>query len=372
MSARRPKQKPIEFEELVARAIRPPTLRDPRWYWRANLRGGERPTIWCGRATRDALKAILVRMLADGIPEEALARLGRHREILTIQDLLEVWLGGRDGETGLAPRTRTCNRSSALRIVRTIGPMALARLSIATLERMRDLELQAGYSTGTVNADWRTLKAAIRWGQELAPPLVDPHLVIRRPHLTHRPVREAYIPTPEEVDQLLASLRGWQRICVLLWVETGARRDEIAALPWGDVDLRGRWVGLPGSRTKTGQTRKVPLRAEVASELRAWRLQTPGPLVVGRSPESIRHLGWLTSACQAAGVPRVTPQSFRRYREQELCRAGVGVHTFAAWMGHTPAVALRHYLRPGDEDLLAALAKTARSDESPAAGLEGR
>ena len=358
---RRPK--PIEFEELVCRPIRAPSKREPAWYWRATRRGGDRPTVWTGRGSREDVRALLLRLLADGLPERTDLQPADQR-CETVTDLLEFFVGERDGRTDLRPHSKRAVRNSAKRVKRTVGEVAIDRISTVTLEEHRDRALASGSSTGTVREDWNTLQAAVRWGQTRE--LVAGSVVLRRPKMTHRPVREVYIPEREEVEQVIAALGNWRRIVTLLLAETGARRDEIVTLRWEDVDLKGGWITIRA--TKTAETRRVPLPASVTSELRQWRLRTPGPRVVTCHDQSARSALYrsLQKTCARLEQPMISPQSLRRFRERELSRAGVGVEVFAQILGHSPTVALTYYLRATDDDLRAAVDRVGRTAHSEA------
>jgi integrase len=144
---------------------------------------------------------------------------------------------------------------------------------------------------------------------------------------------------------------------VLLLAETGARRDEVVTLLWADLDLKLGWLTIHASRSKTGKTRRIPLPRAVVAELRQWRLRTPGARVIPVGDASARPALYrkLKATCERLGLTMISPQSLRRYRERELSRAGVGVEVFARLLGHSPTVALTHYLRATDDDLRAAV-----------------
>jgi len=363
---RRPK--PIEFEELVCRPVRQPSKREPEWYWRATRRGGKRRTLWTGRGSRAEVRAILLSMLAEGLPERD-DRQPEDNHCETVGDLLEFYVGHRDDRTDLRPHSKRAVRNSGKRLKKTVGAVAVDRISTVTMEEHRDRALASGYSTGTVKEDWNTLQAAVSWGQTRG--LVDGAIVVRRPKMTHRPAREVYVPERDEVESVIAALGNWRRIVTLLLAETGARRDEIVTLLWDDVDFGGGWITIRA--TKTAKTRRVPLPARVTNELRKWRLRTPGPRIVTCHDQTARSALYrsLQKTCKRLELPMISPQSLRRYRERELSRAGVGVEVFAQLLGHSPAVALAHYLRATDDDLRAAVDLVGRNAHTSARTQEG-
>ncbi len=350
--------KPIEFEELVCRPIRAPSTTQPHWYWRATARGGERPTVWTGRGARAAVRATLLQLLAEGLPERKDLE-PEDDSCEDLGDLLAYFIGDREGRKDLRDHSKRAMRNSARRLKRTIGSVAIDRVTTATLEEHRDRALGEGYSTGTVREDWTTLQAAVKWGKTRNLVTGDP--VLRKPQMTHRPVREVYVPEHDEVAKLLGALGGWHRIAVLLLAETAARRDEVVTLVWSAVDLKGGWLTIRAA--KTGKTRRVPLGREALAEMREWRLKTPGARVLPVTNQTARGALFrkLKTVCERENLPMISPQSLRRYREREFSRSRVGVEVFAELLGHSPAVALKHYLRPTDGDLRDALDRVERA-----------
>src|SRR5690606_28097879 len=76
--------------------------------------------------------------------------------------------------------------------------------------------------------------------------------------------------------------RLWPLWCLAL--DSGARRGELAALRWPDLDLDGAVMTVHSSRTligadevegttKSGKTRKVDLHPATVTALRVWRTQ---------------------------------------------------------------------------------------------------
>lgn len=73
---------------------------------------------------------------------------------------------------------------------------------------------------------------------------------------------------------------------------TGQRRDEVAGLPWAELDRGNALWTIPGARTKNGETQLVPLTAEVITELDAiaggtdWPRKGPVFTTNGKTPVS--------------------------------------------------------------------------------------
>ena len=109
---------------------------------------------------------------------------------------------------------------------------------------------------------------------------VNPAREIKRPR---RARAEVAIPTDAELDRFFTGLRDaagpWLVAYLLLGAETGARRGELAALRWCDVDLEERTLHVDGSidrwrerkATKTHASRMVPLSTIAVQVLTVWR-----------------------------------------------------------------------------------------------------
>lgn len=76
-------------------------------------------------------------------------------------------------------------------------------------------------------------------------------------------VKRGRVLTEDEISRVLKACRDddFGRIVRLLLL-TGQRRDEVADLPWREVDLAGAVWSLPDHRVKNGQSHEVPLSAQ--------------------------------------------------------------------------------------------------------------
>jgi len=172
-------------------------------------------------------------------------------------------------------------------------------------------------------------------------------------------------------------------------VTTGLRRGELAALTVGDVLLDDGQpaIVLPGADAKNGQRATLPLRADVAAELRAWvaekaeavRRQRVG--VAGVTlPLADKPLFDVPAALvkildrdlAAAGIPKrdergrtVDVHALRHTFASHLVAAGVAPRTAQAAMRHSSLeLTMRHYVDPQLLDVAGAI--DALPDLSPA------
>jgi integrase len=188
------------------------------------------------------------------------------------------------------------------------------------------------------------------------------------------PDREVVILQPDRARQLIERLRGTSiYLLAMLALATGARRNELLAIRWKDLDLdAGRMrveqaleqTAAYGIRTKAPKTRSgrrsIALPASAVAELRAhWIAQQEQRLAIGLgkappdgfvfsaidgrplSPDGVTHT-WMRAAA-AAGMP-VSFHSLRHCHVSALIASGMDVLTIARRLGHaSPVITLKTY-----------------------------
>ena len=212
------------------------------------------------------------------------------------------------------------------------------------------------------------LSAAVRWGWIAYNPAPSVRLPAKR-----RP--QPRPPSAEDMARIIeAANEASTEWGTYVWLSavTGARRGEVVALQWEDVDLDGAVVvldenyvrgpdGMILKDTKTHQGRRVSLDPETVTLLRqhkaaaTQRLQLLGLELGGKT--------WLFSAQPDLSKPRdpssltrrygrlVTKlgiqtqlKELRHYSATELLTAGVDLRTVAGRLGHGDGTTtLRHY-----------------------------
>jgi integrase len=194
---------------------------------------------------------------------------------------------------------------------------------------------------------------------------------------------------PAQAALLLDLLRGrpLYRLASLA-LATGARRNELLALRWSDVDLDAarltiaqsleqtvaHGIRVKGPKTKHGR-RTISLPAQSVAELRQhWREQQEQRLAagLGRAPDGSPVLaapdgtylspGATTNAwtrqMAAIGMPTVTLHSLRHTHASMLLASGVDIMTVCRRLGHSsPTITLQTYahLIHGGDDRAAAI-----------------
>jgi integrase len=324
---------------------------DPITGKRRNLTGTART-----KREAQALRARLLNQVNEGKRPAADA---------TVAQLLERWLEVAD----LAWSTRVTYQGYINRtILPALGEVPLRRLDTATLDRFYTTLRARGGSGGKPLAAAsvrqvhailrRALGQAARWGWIPA----NPAALASPPRAGPADIRP---PDPEELSRLLdAAYQADPDFAALLWLAatTGARRGELCALRWSNVDLDAsellivrnlivRGGQLLEKDTKTHAARRIALFDDSVALLDehrhrcAQRAQTCGAMLMrdayvfsfdpaGRqpmNPDSVTHrFGRLA---KQLGL-RVRLHDLRHYAATQLIAGGVDVGTVSGRIGH--------------------------------------
>ena len=251
---------------------------------------------------------------------------------LTVAELGEMWLGSREV------------RASTLRAYRTITARICAELGDRKVRDVTPLDIErffrshrAHYAQNTAKVDRMVLSsmftAAARWKLIAASPV----------HPIGRPMKQPpkHVVTTEQVDRLIAAATARDPdFAALVWLAaaTGARRSEICALVWADIDWVQASVHIwrtlsygPGGLietlpTKTSTDRTVAVDTATLTVLErhyAWSK------VVGRR---CADTDYLLPGC-GDGCHPVPLAAFQAATKAVWKKAGVkgGMHVFRHW-----------------------------------------
>lgn len=161
----------------------------------------------------------------------------------------------------------------------------------------------------------------------------------------------------------LGRLSARDAAITLLALTTGLRACDIVALRLGDIDWRGQTIGIVQQKTNNPLT--LPLAPLVAAKLAVY--------VLDKRPESaddhvfLRSKAPHTKLADHASIYKVTSDSFRKAgvadvkagsrllrhsAASRLLRAGVGLPTISAVLGHASPESTNTYLSVDEERLL--------------------
>jgi site-specific recombinase XerD len=278
-------------------------------------------------------------------------------DLTTMLDDYRAWLVGQ----GRRPRGVQSYTGEVRRFLAWLGerPM-LSDLTRGRITRYRDARA-AERAAATIHAELCVIRSFCRFLVERELLASDPTSGIAFPTPrppAPRPVSRELLRTMLEAIEV-PRLTGehahtWarNRLGVLVFLYTGMRLSEVAALRWRDVELeRGTIVVRDG---KNGKSRAVPIHPRLAVELGAVAGRAPDHAVIpgpgGRAmhPKSVAEIctRWLA----ARGV-RLTPHQLRHTFATEMLRAGAKLPDIQHALGHASLETTQMYLLVDAEHL---------------------
>ena len=271
-----------------------------------------------------------------------------------------------------------------------LGRIKLAKLTALDLDRLYAKLTTKGNKATTVRRVHALIGAALHQAERWD--LVDRNVSLRAtPPTVH--AAEIIAPDPAEVRRILEAAEAIEPALatfLLLAALTGARRGELCALRWSDVDWDGDTLQIARSiyeskgggwaekSTKTHQARRIGLDELGLAILRKHRsdvdalahelgvMVAPDAFMFSRSPagaEPIRPdvvTKFTIRVAKAAGVDTHL-HALRHFSATQAIAAGYDAVTVGARLGHAdPAITLRvyaHAVKQRDRDLAASLGK---------------
>lgn len=206
---------------------------------------------------------------------------------------------------------------------------------------------ESGLSRQTVKNIWSALSSVLRtavdWGYLNENPAHGVRLPARQPKVA------VFLPTPEQVTQILRQLPEPSYTLLLLLVGTGLRVGEAMGLRWEDIDLnrknltvrRDVWHGQVNSPKYAASERVIPLGPILAEHLQA-RLSGEGSWVFGGNsgkPLDPRNLAkrQLHPVLDSLRIPRFSWHRLRRLHSTYLGDLSVSPRIMQAQLGHADA-----------------------------------
>ena len=296
---------------------------------------------------------------------------------VTVAQYLQSWLAAH--QLVIKPKTLDGYRTDVeAYVIPHIGGRKLQSLRPATVSTLYADLLRSGGRGGkplsprTVQHVHRTLHKALQDAVDVER-LLPSNPAARAKVPRAEPDERGRMWTPGQLRAFLEYTSDAHRLGVFFWTATytGARRGELLALRWSDVDLAAAEITfarsvdvLDGVRvegsTKGGRSRVVPVDEGTVAALRRWRKQQAEERlrlgaayddtdliftqVDGRPihPDTVSQL--MPRLAAGAAVPAARLHDLRHLHATTLLLAGVPVHVVAARLGHAdPAITLRVY-----------------------------
>lgn len=323
---------------------------------------------------------------AEKVANELELKPARRAGRRTVEDLLVEWRDLR--ASSWAPYTRRDQESRARSIVADrIGRVPVARLQVTDIDQWIVRMRRAGIGEGSIRNQTQVLRSAltqaVRWGWISQNPAT--HASYQRPKRTDRDAM-----TTQEVQQVLsvaARVHEMAPAALRLAAITGARRAELAALRWADLDGdvlkidsaisivregRGddRRPVMRDDPTKTGDRRRVTLDPDTIAMLARMREKREQVAQWMFSDDETApppdRLGYWWARCRKlSGIdPTWRLHDLRHWSATFALSEGFDLATVAGRLGHSdPSTTLRVYAhthRQRDVDLASSLGDALR------------
>lgn len=219
----------------------------------------------------------------------------------------------------------------------------------------------------SVNRKLAALRSLLRWAEDegLAPEIVAPkslRQVKPPPRWLSRLEQRSLIRAAER------SGRPRDADLVKLLLHTGLRVDEAVALRREDVEIHPRSGSLTVRKGKGRKQRTIPLNAEARAALgrllAAAPKKAPEVLHGQRGPLTVRGVQAIIKRYEGPTKLReLSPHVLRHCFGKNLADAGTPIQLIADLMGHESLETTRQYIKPGQEDMAAAVERIAGGDD---------
>jgi len=168
---------------------------------------------------------------------------------------------------------------------------------------------------------------------------------------TRNEERERFMPPEQAAKVLSACPTAEWRVIFSLARFGGLRASEILWLCWEHVVWEESRIRVPGAKGRHGlkRIRDLPIFPEIKAALRELQAERPNPdgqIVLSYSTgDNMRTQ--MARIIEDAGITDWERpfQNLRSTRSTELAARGIEIQNYCRWLGHSPRVALDHYLQ---------------------------
>lgn len=307
-----------------------------------------------GRLVRRSLKTKSFEVAKEKMKELRVneeARIKREKEIGavgmgTFAELAAAYLEKDKENQDIKERTKRYHKECIKAIGWTWPELATTPVESVTAgqchewaRRLRKKYAATRYN-GTVDVMRAILASAVSRGVRLDNPAAGvPKAGIKRKELT-LPTQDQFQSILKYLDDPKQGSRQRAAVVVRFLAYSGMRMNEAGQVTPDMADLERGQFNLPGSVTKSGKPRSVPIIAEmkplIEHQLMDYKKSgRKGPLMPCRDPSKS-----LETCCKLAGAPRITNHDLRHLFITRCIESGVDVKTVAEWVGHQDGGAL--------------------------------
>jgi integrase len=222
------------------------------------------------------------------------------------------------------------------------------------------LQDQAEIRSGNAsNKDRKNLMVAWKWGvsraSKLNLPRQNPFLEVERQSEDRQ---QRHMPTIEDVLKVIDLAETEQdRLMLSMYLQTGARREELFRLAWDDVDLKEKQIRLYWRKNKRGEWKSewLPISDELSGLTRAHQKKTGFLkfvfLNMQGSTDSKNWIPyqyrqhWLKNLCEKAGVEKFGFHGMRHLFASTLAARNVPLVEIQYMLRHAHLTTTQRYIR---------------------------
>src|SRR5713101_1419179 len=232
-------------------------------------------------------------------------------------------------------------------VVPWLGETRLRDLRKGDIQAWLSALSESGLSRQTVKNIWSALSSVLRTAVDWGYIKENPAHGVRFP--ARQPKAAVFLPTPDQLAQVLHQLPEPSHLLLLLLAATGLRVGEAMGLRWGDIDLdrktltvrRDVWHGKVNSPKYVASERVIPLGPILARYLKT-RANIPEQWVFeGDSGNTLdpRNLArrQLYPVLDRLGLPRFSWHRLRKLHSTYLGDLKVAPRILQAQLGHADA-----------------------------------
>jgi integrase len=297
--------------------------------------------------------------------------LAEHREAGTVNELAELWLD--HAVRGKHKHPQATERVFRRDILPTLGKQRPRDVTRPQLARLL-AKINASGRPTIANDVLRYLKSMFAYGDVLGMVESNPTEGLRindaggSERARSRYLTQAELRTLFEAIKAAGTAFGRDNeLSVLLLLATGCRKMELLAATWNEFDLDGGLWRIPAARTKTGESRELPLPAQVVGWLEELKVRAAGNVHVfpaRRASKRFAHVSpdtlWRALQALEHGLAPFSVHDLRRTSRSLMADLGVAADIAEKILGHKlPAIMAVYDRGDSTEQKLKALQKVA-------------
>ncbi len=190
-------------------------------------------------------------------------------------------------------------------------------------------------SARTSNLDFQILHNFFKWCVDME--YLEKHPMRSLKKFSYK-AGEKTIPTKEEVDRIIDTAEGEDRLLILFLASTMARISEILRLEWNNIDMEHQMLSLKTCKTRDGgeKERKIPINGRLLNELVKFSGTREGLIFRGCGTSYQAALDRFMQYVKSAGVQSISGfHQLRHYGISRLVEAGVDLATIRDLAGHS-------------------------------------